>query len=584
MPGSPSQPFSFDRIFNPEAKQKDVYREVAELVQSAMDGYRVCILSYGQSGSGKTHTMTGYANQGQSDQQGIIPRSMTDILKQSRAMLTSGWMDVSVSVSVVELYNEELRDLLDGEVAGTSISQTHKKYKINRVNSRVVVSGLTAVPIDTSDLEAGMRHFEALLAQSSAARTTASTGMNEASSRSHLIVMIEIQGKHSDGMTLMQGGLRLCDLAGSERLDRTGNLNDATRLKESVNINKSLSCLSEVLLALHNKAAHIPYRNSKLTMLLQDCLSGDGKTLMFVNVSPTLASAHETLCSLRFASQANQVELGKANKHIFTIVQQPAIEPPVPAAPLLTNSSAARSLTSACAMEKPSSRRNSCISAEAQSISLRSKSEGSIHLSTLLKGDRSSPEGKGKKLASGVKEGVCAMKGSSHELLNASISSSVEDRCGEMDNNSHGMSLQADSDSILSEPKSINSYALKTLSDGERNKRANLPPFSPNERRPNLTAAVRMNLAANRRMSQVGVMEVITNKRKRDVVDSPSTKENQNAVGSILSSGAVRSRFNLRSASSDAVVYSTAQVVSRKGRIEGTTSGVVKGVKAMWRQ
>eukprot|EP00597_Dinobryon_sp_UTEXLB2267_P019263 CAMPEP_0201113282 /NCGR_PEP_ID=MMETSP0812-20130820/77759_1 /ASSEMBLY_ACC=CAM_ASM_000668 /TAXON_ID=98059 /ORGANISM="Dinobryon sp., Strain UTEXLB2267" /LENGTH=360 /DNA_ID=CAMNT_0047376797 /DNA_START=5 /DNA_END=1084 /DNA_ORIENTATION=- len=304
--------------------------------------------------------MTGYANQGQSDQQGIIPRSMTDILKQSRAMLTSGWMDVSVSVSVVELYNEELRDLLDGEVAGTSISQTHKKYKINRVNSRVVVSGLTAVPIDTSDLEAGMRQFEALLAQSSAARTTASTGMNEASSRSHLIVMIEIQGKssaarttastgmneassrshlivmieiqgkHSDGVTLMQGGLRLCDLAGSERLDRTGNLNDATRLKESVNINKSLSCLSEVLLALHNKAAHIPYRNSKLTMLLQDCLSGDGKTLMFVNVSPTLASAQETICSLRFADQARAVELGKATKNVFTLLSSPT-SPSLPA-------------------------------------------------------------------------------------------------------------------------------------------------------------------------------------------------------------------------------------------------------------
>jgi kinesin family protein C1 len=213
--------------------------------------------------------MTGYANQEQKEQQGIIPRSMTDILKQSRAMLNSGWVEVDVSVAVVELYNEELRDLLDGEVLGNSIMQTHKKFKINRVNSRVVVSGLTAVPIDTSDLEVGMRQFEALLAQSSAARTTASTGMNEASSRSHLIVMIEIQGKHSDGVTLMQGGLRLCDLAGSERLDRTGNLNDANRLREAVNINKSLSCLSDVFLALNSHAAYVPHRNSKLTMLLQ---------------------------------------------------------------------------------------------------------------------------------------------------------------------------------------------------------------------------------------------------------------------------------------------------------------------------
>jgi hypothetical protein len=120
----------------------------------------------------------------------------------------------------------------------------------------------------------------------------------------------------------MRGGLRLCDLAGSERLDRTGTLNDSTRLKETVNINKSLSSLADVFIALANKAPHVPYRNSKLTTVLQDCLSGDGKALMFVNVSPTMASGHETLCSLRFASQVSQVELGKANKQIYSLPPQ----------------------------------------------------------------------------------------------------------------------------------------------------------------------------------------------------------------------------------------------------------------------
>ena len=203
---------------------------------------------------------------------GIVPRAFDDILSQSQAMRLEGWEEISISVSIIELYNEEINDLLDGS-CGNMYSNASvgsgSRFKINRVNHRVVVSGLTSVLIDNSDSDVGMSQFADLLSQSAAARTTASTGMNEVSSRSHLIVMIEIQGRHSDGVTVMQGGLRLCDLAGSERLDRTGNLNDATRLKESVNINKSLSCLSDVFLALHSKAPHVPYRNSKLTMLLQ---------------------------------------------------------------------------------------------------------------------------------------------------------------------------------------------------------------------------------------------------------------------------------------------------------------------------
>ena len=286
MLGSMTQPFVFDRIFSTEASQEQVYQEVADLVQSALDGYRVCIMSYGQSGSGKTFTMTG--SHQVSELRGIIPRTVADIITQSETMIANGWEEILVSVSILELYNEELRDLLEGFEGENRLPNTNtgsnlqnngntnnnnapqsSKLKINRVNNRVVVSGLTSVLIDTSDCNVGMSQFAGLLSQSAATRTTASTGMNEVSSRSHLIVMIEIQGRHSDGVTVMQGGLRLCDLAGSERLDRTGNLNDATRLKESVNINKSLSCLSDVFLALHSKAPHVPYRNSKLTMLLQ---------------------------------------------------------------------------------------------------------------------------------------------------------------------------------------------------------------------------------------------------------------------------------------------------------------------------
>jgi kinesin family member C1 len=167
----------------------------------------------------------------------------------------------------------------------------------------VTIAGLTSVEMNTEDMRGGLRQLEGLLDKAGRARMTASTAMNEHSSRSHALFMLDIGATHSDGVTFLRGGLRLCDLAGSERLDRTGTASDATRLKETVNINKSLSCLADVFVSLGNKAPHIPYRNSKLTMVLQDCLSGDGKALMFVNVSPTSNSSQETLCSLRFASQ-----------------------------------------------------------------------------------------------------------------------------------------------------------------------------------------------------------------------------------------------------------------------------------------
>ena len=123
--------------------------------------------------------------------------------------------------------------------------------------------------------------------------------------------MYETHGYNEDSGATVQGALNLCDLAGSERLDRSGAGADAKRLKETQAINKSLSCLGDVFNALATGASHIPYRNSKLTYLLQDCLSGDGKALMFVNLSPTFASSNQSLCSLRFAQRVNQVELGK---------------------------------------------------------------------------------------------------------------------------------------------------------------------------------------------------------------------------------------------------------------------------------
>jgi kinesin family protein C1 len=161
-----------------------------------------------------------------------------------------------------------------------------------------------------------MQGLKNLMAAAARSRSVASTKMNAVSSRSHSVFMLHLHGENDEDGTIVDGALNLCDLAGSERLDRSGAANDAQRLKETQSINKSLSCLGDVFTALSNGSTHVPYRNSKLTYLLQDCLSGDGKALMFVNLSPTLESSNESLCSLRFAQRVNQVELGKATKHI----------------------------------------------------------------------------------------------------------------------------------------------------------------------------------------------------------------------------------------------------------------------------
>ena len=178
------------------------------------------------------------------------------------------------------------------------------------------VQGLTAIPIETKESSEGMVQLEALMGVAARARSVASTKMNSQSSRSHSVFMLHLNGYNDDSGAIVSGALNLCDLAGSERLDRSGAGADAKRLKETQSINKSLSCLGDVFNALATGAAHVPYRNSKLTYLLQDCLSGDGKALMFVNLSPTTASSSESLCSLRFAQRVNQVELGKATKNI----------------------------------------------------------------------------------------------------------------------------------------------------------------------------------------------------------------------------------------------------------------------------
>jgi kinesin family protein C1 len=288
-------------------------------VQSALDGYNVCLFSYGQTGSGKTHTMQG---SGTGVMRGIIPRAVEQILGQIKNLQNCRWK-YQMTASFLEIYNEELRDLLHclnvSSVRGTGKSDDLKANKLTirrHQEGRSYVEGLSEVEIDCSDFTLGMEKLKSVIVSASRARSVATTKMNEVSSRSHSVFILNISGLNEDDGTIVKGTLNLCDLAGSERLDRSGAISDTQRLKETQSINKSLSCLGDVFNALGQGAAHVPFRNSKLTYLLQDCLSGDGKALMFVNLSPTFESVGESLCSLRFAQRVNQVELGKATKNV----------------------------------------------------------------------------------------------------------------------------------------------------------------------------------------------------------------------------------------------------------------------------
>ncbi|KAK7519239.1 kinesin motor domain protein [Phyllosticta citriasiana] len=291
-----TNPFSFDRVFGPKSQNGEVFEEISQLVQSALDGYNVCIFCYGQTGSGKTYTM--------SSSDGMIPLAVQQIYNTAQDLEEKGWL-YKMEGQFVEVYNEVLNDLL-----GKAEEFDKKKHEIRHDAQKksTEITGVTSVPLDSPD------KVQSMLSNASRNRSVAATMANSRSSRSHSVFILKLKGENSITGERSEGTLNLVDLAGSERLSHSGATGD--RLKETQNINRSLSCLGDVIAALGSgkDGAHIPYRNSKLTYLLQYSLGGNSKTLMFVMISPLQAHLHETLTSLKFATKVHNTHIGTAKR------------------------------------------------------------------------------------------------------------------------------------------------------------------------------------------------------------------------------------------------------------------------------
>ncbi|XP_068106293.1 kinesin-like protein KIFC1 isoform X1 [Hyperolius riggenbachi] len=291
--------FNFDCTFPPSASQAAVFEEISLMVQSALDGYPVCIFAYGQTGSGKTYTMEG-PDTACTQTMGMIPRAIHQIFSSAQELRIKGW-EYKFTASFLEIYNETIRDLL---VSRPDKKLEYEVRKVNTTSNEVHVTNLRYVEVSS------VEEVQDLLLTAKTNRSVAKTALNDRSSRSHSVFQLKIEGKNSLRDVQTSSVLSLIDLAGSERLDRS--LSTGDRLKETQSINTSLSTLGMVITSLCNKDAHIPYRNSKLTYLLQNSLGGNSKVLMFVNISPLEENFGESLNSLRFASKVNECVIGTA--------------------------------------------------------------------------------------------------------------------------------------------------------------------------------------------------------------------------------------------------------------------------------
>ncbi|KAJ8720482.1 hypothetical protein PYW08_005947 [Mythimna loreyi] len=279
--------FTYDAAYDASADTQTMYDEmVRPLVASVLDGFNGCVFAYGQTGTGKTHTMEGTA-----DHEGIIPRAFRHIWAHIE---NSASPDVThlVSCSYIELYLEDVRDLLSKDCKKLTIrGQELNGFYIPEMTSVVCKSAAEMVRV----MRAGNRN-----------RAAGRTDMNEHSSRSHAVFLVTVETAHRKTNRIRVGKLNLVDLAGSERQRKTGA--SAERLREASRINQALSSLGNVISALAENSPHVPYRDSKLTRILQDSLGGNSKTIMIANIGPASYNYDETITTLRYAHRAKAIK------------------------------------------------------------------------------------------------------------------------------------------------------------------------------------------------------------------------------------------------------------------------------------
>ncbi|KAG5500514.1 hypothetical protein JKF63_03608 [Porcisia hertigi] len=323
-----TETFVYDRVFTGEARQEEVYADVEPLVRNAVDGYRVCIFAYGQTGSGKTFTMEGDVR-GRPEMYGVTPRALQTILHRQAELADEGW-SYELSCTFVEIYNDVIRDLFQSgsmryeaaiqqqqqqqqqqQTSTTTPSSTAAHHTIKHIGDRTSITNAVERRIGS------MEEFLQLYKHAVLQRSTTKTELNDASSRSHCVFTLNIVGTNPTIRQRSDGVLCLVDLAGSERVNESGV--QGKHFKEAVNINRSLLDLGKCIRALRCGAV-VPWRNCKLTYLLQNYLGAKGgKMLMIVTVSNAKAHVPESLNSLRFAARVQETYVGTSVKRLTSI-------------------------------------------------------------------------------------------------------------------------------------------------------------------------------------------------------------------------------------------------------------------------
>lgn len=299
--------FTYDRVFRMDSKQTNIYDySIKETIDEFFKGYNGTVLAYGQTGSGKSYTMIG-SSIIDKETKGLIPRISEDIFKKIE--MGSSEVEYAVGVSFLEIYMENIRDLLN--------SSSQEKFTIHedKVNG-IYVKGLSQAFVSSS------KEIIVALKQGLKNRAISSTLMNNESSRSHTIFQIKLSQKNIVSGTIKKSQLFLVDLAGSEKVDKTGAVGQ--NLEEAKKINSSLSTLGLVINALTDgKSNHIPYRDSKLTRILQESLGGNSRTSLIITCSPSSLNELETLSTLRFGSRAKSI---KNKAHINTELSMSSLQ------------------------------------------------------------------------------------------------------------------------------------------------------------------------------------------------------------------------------------------------------------------